>query len=526
MSVNVGLLHLPCLAAPKTLSYFEGAPPLGLAYVAAALRAAGYPPFVLDALGEATDQYSSFPCEKGDLIVQGYGVDAIVERLPANLDVLGIGNLFLHELRFLQRLLPAIRERFPHLVVILGGENATGMWPDLLRLMPEVTGCILGEGDEAFPALIRILERGDGLEQAPSLGYRVNGEPTQTPRARRIGAIDDLPWPAWDLFPVARYLEARIRSGVYRGPSLPILTSRGCPYSCAFCSSPNMWGTTYVARDPDKLVDEIAWLMRTYGVTNFDLRDLTSVLTKKWIRAFHADVARRRLAFTWQIPQGTRSENLDRETLELMYDSGCRNFGYALESVSPHVITRMKKKVVPARLFASIREALRLGFRLDIFFVTGYPGETRWDHLAYFRAIVRLAWMGADVVSLMQFNPYPGSADYQTYRAEGRIRFDQDDYVYSSLFRTTGQYAASETQFSSTYLSLFQTTCLVTFFVLQFLFRPWRVVRHAWTLLRAREETLLDQFLVVKARQWLRAPRRRRAPAPVLRSAGSLDGGA
>src|SRR5262245_31849222 len=137
MSLNVGLLHLPCLAAPNTLSYFEGAPPLGLAYVAAALRAAGYQPVILDALGEAPEQRSTFRCSKGDLIVQGYGIDAIIERIPLSLDVLGIGNLFLHELRFLQKLLPAIKARFPELVLVLGGENATGMWEDVLRLLPE-----------------------------------------------------------------------------------------------------------------------------------------------------------------------------------------------------------------------------------------------------------------------------------------------------------------------------------------------------------------------------------------------------
>src|SRR5436309_2615306 len=149
MSVDVGLLHLPCLTAPRTLSYFEGAPPLGLAYVAAALRAAGHPPFILDALGEAPRQHSTFRCSKGELSVQGYGIDAIVDRIPPTLDVLGIGNLFLHELRFLQKLLPAIKARFPQLVLVLGGENATGMWDDLLGLFPEVTGCILGEGEEA-----------------------------------------------------------------------------------------------------------------------------------------------------------------------------------------------------------------------------------------------------------------------------------------------------------------------------------------------------------------------------------------
>ena len=526
MPVNVGLLHLPCLAAPNTLSYFEGAPPLGLAYVAAALRAAGYPPFILDALGEAPWHRSTFPCSRGDLIVQGYGVDAIVDRIPLNLDVLGIGNLFLHELGFLQKLLPAIKARFPDLVLVLGGENATGMWEDVLRLFPEVTGCILGEGEEAFPRLIGALDEGEGLEHVPSLGYRVDGAARQNPRAKRITAIDDIAWPAWDLFPVERYLEARIRSGVYRGPSLPILTSRGCPYTCTFCSSPAMWGTTYVARTPAKLLDEIEFLMQRYRATNFDLRDLSSVLSKKWIKDFHAQVTTRNARFTWQIPQGTRSENLSRETLQLMYDTGCRNIGYALESVSPHVITRMRKKVVPARLFASIREALRIGFRLDVFFVTGYPTETRWDHLAYLRAIARLAGMGAQVVSLMQFNPYPGSADYFNFRSEGRVRFDDDDYVYSSLFRTTGQYTTGESTFSDTYLLAFQWVSLLLFFGLQFLIRPWRLLRLARNLWRSREESVLDQFLVVKAGQWRRAPRKSRLPRNAMRPAESIDVGA
>lgn len=523
MSVNVGLLHLPCLAAPNTLSYFEGAPPLGLAYVAGALRAAGQEPFVIDALGEATDRYSAFPCSKGDLVVQGLAIDEIVERLPRDLDVLGIGNLFLHELRLLQHLLPAIRRRLPDLVIVLGGENATGMWEDILRLMPEVTGCILGEGEEAFPQLVRALAAGDDLAGVPSLAHRVAGAPHQNPRARRIAAVDDIPWPAWDLFPVERYLAARIGSGVYRGPSMPVLTSRGCPYSCAFCSSPAMWGTTYTARDPARLLDEMEFLVRTYGVTNFDLRDLTAVLTKKWMRAFHAEVMARRARFTWQIPQGTRSENLDRETLELMYEAGCRNFGYGLESVSPHVITRMRKKVVPERVFASIREALRIGFRLDIFFVIAYPSETRADHLAYLRAIVRLAWMGADAVSVMHFNPYPGSEDYLRLRQEGRIDFDADDYIYSSLFRARVQYQTGAAPYSPAYLQAFQLSCLLVFWCLQFLFRPWRVPRVAWNLLRAREETVFDQFLVVKIRQWFGQPRRGRAGLAALRPAGPAD---
>ena len=510
MSLSVGLLNLPGLTARHSLSYFEGVPPLGLAYMAGVARAAGHRPVVFDALGEGVDRYSVFPTSMGDLLVQGFGVEEIVERLPSGIDVLGISFLFLHELRFLQRLLPRLRQRFPELTIVLGGETVTGMWEDSLRLFPEVSACVLGEGEVAFPRLLAALEAGEDLATVPSLAYRVDGVARHTPRAPRIRDIDEIAWPAWDLFPIARYLGAGMRSGVNRGPSLPLLTSRGCPFTCAFCSAPEMWGTTYVGRSPKPLVDEIEPLMRTYGATNFDFRDLSAAIGKKWIRAFRDEVVARGLQFTWQIPQGMRSESLDRGALRLLYESGCRNFGYALESVSPAVITRMQKKVVPTRMFASIREALRIGLSLEVFFIIGYPGETRADHWAYLRAIVRLAAMGVQSLSVMQFNPYPGSQDYQRFRAEGKINFDDDSYVYSSLFRGSGQNPDTHSAFSRHYLVAFGLFCLVLFWLLQFLFRPWRPLRMLWNLARAREETILEQFLVVKTKQWRR---QRRVPA-------------
>ena len=77
MALRVGLLNLPCLTARNALSYFEGAPPLGLAYVAGAVRAAGHRPYVLDALGEGVGRHGVFASSRGDLLLQGYGVDAV-----------------------------------------------------------------------------------------------------------------------------------------------------------------------------------------------------------------------------------------------------------------------------------------------------------------------------------------------------------------------------------------------------------------------------------------------------------------
>ena len=515
MPLDVGLLNLPGLTARHSLSYFEGVPPLGLAYMAAVARQAGHRPVVFDALGEGVDRYSVFPTSMGDLLVQGFGVDEIVERLPGGIDVLGISFLFLHELRFLQRLVPRIRERFPELVIILGGETVTGMWEDSLRLFPEVTACVLGEGEEVFPRLLAALERGEGLETVPSLAYRVDGEGQRTrarrshPRHRRhslagLGPVPDRPLPR------RRHAQRRQPRALAAAADQPRL-----PLHLRLLLGAGDVGHDLYSRSPKPLVDEIEHLMRTYGATNFDFRDLSAAISKKWIRAFRDEVVARGARFTWQIPQGMRSESLDRDSLPLLYESGCRNFGYALESVSPTVISRMQKKVVPERMFASIREALRLGLSLEVFFIIGYPGETRADHWAYVRAIVRLAAMGVQSLSVMQFNPYPGSQDYNRFRAEGKIRFDDDSYVYSSLFRGSGQNPDTHSAFSSRYLVAFGLFCLVLFWLLQFLIRPWRPFRMLWNLVRAREETILEQFLVVKTRQWRR---QRRAPAEGLQT--------
>jgi hypothetical protein len=121
--------------------------------------------------------------------------------------------------------------------------------------------------------------------------------------------------------------------------------------------------------------------------------------------------------------------------------------------------------------------------------------------------------MGAQSLSVMQFNAYPGSEDFFRLRREGLVDFSSDDYVYSSLFRSSGQSELLRSQQSSGSLVFFQLFCLMAFWGLQFLFRPWRVARMVWNLLNAREETILEQFLVVKSRQWMRL---RGASAPPL----------
>ncbi len=123
--------------------------------------------------------------------------------------------------------------------------------------------------------------------------------------------------------------------GVNRGRSMPILATRGCPFRCTFCSSPEMWTTRYTVRPVEELVDEIESYVKTHEISNVDFEDLTAFIKRDWILALCAEIERRQLRITYQLPGGTRSEALDREVLEALYRTGCRNITYRRSPARP-----------------------------------------------------------------------------------------------------------------------------------------------------------------------------------------------
>ncbi|MEL7207730.1 MAG: radical SAM protein, partial [Actinomycetota bacterium] len=103
---------------------------------------------------------------------------------------------------------------------------------------------------------------------------------------------------------------------------MQILGTRGCPYKCSFCSSPQMWTTKYVVREPDDVVDEIADYVDQYGVANVNFVDLTAATNRRWTLGLCDALDERGLDITWQLPVGTRIEAIDREVLERIYVVG------------------------------------------------------------------------------------------------------------------------------------------------------------------------------------------------------------
>lgn len=490
------LLRPPILNLPTYLLGNRPTPPIALAYLAGALRAAGHEPVVLDALGEGIDTYrTSYAPE---IVAQGLTDEQILERVDAlaPFDAIAVTAMFTQDWPHTRAIIQKIAAKYPGTPIIVGGEHATAAAEHILRNVPEVTHVGRGEGEFL---LVEFAEWVDGkidVAGISGLVHRVDGEVVDNGKRDRITKIDTIPRPAWDLFDIEPYQGGALGYGVERGRSLPILATRGCPFQCTFCSSPQMWTTRYVMRDPKDVVDEIEEYLRTYDLENIDFYDLTAVVRKKWILEFCAEIQRRGLKFVWQLPSGTRSEALDGEVLAAMLAAGCANVTYAPESGSPQVLKDIKKRVDLDRLTASIREAARLGISTKMNLIIGFPDETRrdvWQTLTY---SWKQALHGIDDAGIYLFSPYPGSELYTQLREQGKIPDMTDEYCASLMKRVTVDGGISYCdRISNLELTIYQMGGMVVFYALSYLRRPSRILRTLRRFREGRAETLFESRL-------------------------------
>jgi len=363
---------------------------------------------------------------------QGLSIEEILERIDTNVDLLGVSCMFSSEWVHTKRIIKAIKRKFPELSIIVGGEHATALPELVLDQCPEVDVVALGEGEETIIDLAESYRCQKGLDEVKGIAYRKKSEVVYTEPRKRIREVDDISWPAWDLLPIETYLNSGMSHGPYRGKTIPMLASRGCPYECTFCSNPVMYGKTYITRNPEDLLDEIATYQKRYGVKVIDFYDLTTITSRKWILRFCDLIEQRGMNFTWQISGGTRTEAIDEEVIVKAKKSGCEYLGFAPESGSEEVIQMIKKKVDLKRMLQLFKLGVKhnIGTRANL--IIGFPKETRLQIYETLYMQIKLALIGVLDAPIFEFTPYPGSEDFDYLRNKKYIG-ELDDNYFDSL---------------------------------------------------------------------------------------------
>lgn len=414
-----------CLIRPPAAEAFRFSTasitlPLGLAYISAALKRAGFGVQIVDAAGEAPATRASY-C-KGYLV--GLRLPQIVERIPANADIIGITVVFTHEWPMMVRLIDLIRGRFPDATIVIGGEHVTSM-PEFSLLTSKADVAVLGEVEETAVELVQALRDRTALRKVVGIAYRQGDCIEVNPRRERQAKIDDIATPDWDSFAVTTYHKERFVGGMYSSRvTVPILATRGCPYQCTYCSAPNMWLPRWNPRDPVQVVDEIEMYVKRYNAGNFPFQDLTAIIQKDWIKTFCQELIRRNLNIQWQLPTGTRSEAIDAEVAHLLAASGMTSMAYAPESGSDLTRRLIKKKMTTSKLFDSIDAAADAGLNVAVWLVIGFPHD-RPEHIAENLPFLdQLAAHGVSDIGIAFYMALPGTELFNSLYDAGRIKVD------------------------------------------------------------------------------------------------------
>ena len=450
--------------------------PMGIAYLGSVLEKANYNVSMIDALGTSRNQIKTSDC--GTYNYQGLNDDEIISKINTKTKIFGISLMFSQEWVPHRELIKKIKKKFPHLIIVAGGEHPTAMPEYILNDCPEIDYLILGEGEFTFLELVYNLASNKNVNKVSGIAFKSKNIFRNNGLSKRIAYINDIPWPAWHLFNVECYFSSNWTMGISRGRNMPILGTRGCPYQCTFCSNPRMWTTRYTMRNVKDVVDEIDFLIKKYNTNSIEFYDLTAIVKKEWILDFCNELDKRNINISWQLPSGTRSEALDFDTLSAIYRTGCDLLVYAPESGSENSLKMIKKKLKLKNLTKSAQTAVKIGHNVKINMIIGFPHETYKDVFKSIFYGIKMALIGVHDCNYATFTPYPGSEVYDELLNNNKIRKPSDSYFTDLLVQFDLTKATSYCDnISGRMLSLLRFVALSSYYITVYLRYPNRIFR-------------------------------------------------
>lgn len=325
-------------------------PALNLGYLSAYLKRAGFQAQIIDALNLSLSSES-------------------LVSLARDADLVGIYALsdFYPQVKDLTR-----RLKEKGLRVVIGGPHASCLPEETLQ----DTGAdfvVIGEGEETLLDLALALR--DSKSASDIRGLLVPGGALI--RRPFISELDRIPFPDWAQIDPRKCRRAPHGAVVKNFPVAPVISSRGCPFACKFCASPQLWERKIRFRSAENVVDEIEYLVKDFGVKEIHFEDDNLTLKKEHIERICGLILKKNLKISWATPNGVRADTLDRGLIKLMKKSGCYFLVFGIESGSQAILDNIRKDTDLALIEKAVSLARQEGLITQGFFIFGLPGETK-----------------------------------------------------------------------------------------------------------------------------------------------------
>lgn len=432
-------MHVCLINPPRIHPKLWGKPsvfqPLDIAYTAALLEKQ-HRVRIIDA---PTEGWKNLEEIDGMKYRQGLTNEEIATRVRQwSPDVVGITVPFSGWWKSSYEVVSSIRNVNKDIVIVLSGLHPS-VRPNECLSNPGIDFVVIGEPEQTTFELVGAIEQQNskGVEKVKGIGFVKNGKTVITPLRPPIEDLDSLPFPARHLLPMSTYFEA-VKENPLRGeiskPWAMMITSRGCPYDCVFCSIHNVMGKRWRGRSPQNVVDEIAHLVHTYKIKQIDFYDDNMTLNKKRMETICDLIVKNGLKIEWYTPNGVRADTLDENLLTKMKSSGCKQIRIAPESGVQSVLDNIVKKNLNLKdVEKAIVLCKKVGIRVGCFFVIGLIGETKKDIGETIKYAYKLRRLGADRFYFSIAMPVYGTELYEQAKNRGFLKADFSDEALAGV---------------------------------------------------------------------------------------------
>ena len=356
------------------------APPLGLAYMAAVLEENNFEVNIIDACALELDWKDI----ADELKSNSPGLIAITALTPTIGKALETANF--------------AKKTCPDAMIVMGGYHPTFNYKEILE-HECVDVVIIGEGENTLLDLVRTIERGGDLNDVKGLAF----DDVLTPTRPLIEDLDELPLPARHLLPMDSYkllnMETRMST---------MITSRGCPMQCSFCSSAALHGHKLRLRSVDKILDEMEYLVNELNVETIAFMDDTFTLNKNRVLKICEGIKARNINVLWGCT--ARVDTLNSEVLRSMGDAGCITIFMGVESADQQMLDDVNKQTTIEKIKNAFEISRREKIRTIASVVLGMPGDT---HESIKKTINFVKELNPSYAIFSLATPYPGTKFYQ-----------------------------------------------------------------------------------------------------------------
>jgi magnesium-protoporphyrin IX monomethyl ester (oxidative) cyclase len=461
--MRVLLIYPPGLATDKTREFLSVGQPLGIAYLGACLERAGFEVHLLDALTEGfvADAVPGAAATRDEMVRVSRGVamksmlgdgfpegtysvglplahiEAAIRALKP--DVVGISVIFTSVYRLGLRIADVVKSIDPAITTVMGGSHVT-VSPLGAISHPTVDYIVTGDGEIAFVELLNALRAQRLPKDIAGVGYKDPTGGVTMNRAELFYDLDELPTPAFHLLPMEKYF----RYGA-EGRTVKMYTSRGCTFTCSFCSVPVTSQRRFRAHSPERVVMEVEKWIRDFRIEGIMFEDDNMNLNPKRHRRIMECLAEGNYGLKLYA-RNFRCDIMDLASLRLMKKAGFGTIWITPESGNQRVLDQVvRKKMKLGAIEESVRRIRQADMDIGAAFVIGLPGETRDELRDTVNFAKKLKTMGVGNFWFSIATPIEGTAMYQSAVDQGLIEgMDLDKFSYNQASFDTDQFTAGQ----------------------------------------------------------------------------------